>query len=136
MKSKLPLLGGTIALTACNSGGVNLIDKITDGQLVSYCENRYKCSSEWYEPIRLFECVDSVRDGRHKAAAFGCSDEYEDLLECEFKEATAASCRSDFEEREDWEEYLYEESDYDDACDDEKEDYNDCENEFLGIESY
>ena len=138
MKRRLPLLAGSIVLTACNSGKINVIDKITDGELVSYCETQIKCASKILHDYYLFSCVDSIRDQQHKSVSLGCEVEYVDLLECAIKEASPGECRSDFDSRDDWNDHqedLYEDYyDNDDPCEDESDDYSDCIDDFMGIE--
>ena len=138
MNKQLPILAGSVALTACNSSKINIIDQITDGELVACCQDQVNCVDNVYQDYELFECVDDIRDQQHQAASLGCDSEFTDLLACAIKEAPERSCRSDFEEAKDYEDYLedlyedyYEDSD---ACDKEYEDYSECINEFLGIE--
>ena len=140
MKRRLPLLAGSIVLTACNSGKINVIDKITDGDLVSFCESQIKCEPKMLQDYYLFECVDNVRDQQHKAVSLGCEVEFIDLFECELKEAPAAECRSDFDDIKDWNDHqedLYEDyyDNNDDPCEDEEEDYSDCIDDFMGIDN-
>lgn len=139
MNKQLPLLAGTVALTACNSSKINFIDQITDGELVTFCKEQVKCTDNVYQDAELFYCVNEIRDEQHRAISLDCEDEFNDLLACAIKEAPERSCRSDFEDLKDYEDYmedLYEEYyDNDDACDDEEEDYSTCISEFIYGES-
>lgn len=139
MKRRLPLLAGSIVLTACNSGKINVIDKITDGELVSFCEEAVKCSAEIKQDYYLFQCVDNIRDAKHKAVSLGCETEYVDLFTCNQDEIVGQECASDFDSAEDWSDHqedLYDDyADSVEACEDEAEDYSDCINEFMGIET-
>lgn len=138
MNKQLPILAGTVALSACNSGKINFVDQITDGELVTFCQEQVKCADNVYQDYYLFQCVDSIRDEQHRAISLQCEEEFTDLLACEMKEAPEKSCRSDFDELSDYEDYLedLEEEYYEnyDACDDEEEDYSDCIDKFLGID--
>lgn len=140
MNKQLPFLASTVALSACNSGKINIIDQITDGEIVSFCQELVKCSSDHvYEDYYLFECVDSVRDERHRAVSLDCGDEFNELVACQIKEAPERSCRSDFDELSDYEDYLEDlyEDYYDnaDACEKEEDDYDECIEDFMGTSS-
>ena len=138
MKRQLPFIGGSLVLSACNSHMVTIVDKVTDSDIVNYCAEQTKCSSELTEDAYLFYCVDSIKDEQHEAKSLGCEDEFNDLLACAIKEAPERSCASDFEEYDDYADYqedLYEEYyDNDFACEDEYEDLNTCLNDFKGID--
>jgi hypothetical protein len=139
MRRRLPLLAGSVILTACNSGKITVIDKISDGDLVSFCETQIKCVSKILHDYYLFTCVDNIRDQQHQAVSLGCEAEYIDLFECSKKEATTAECRSDFDSAEDWSDHLEDlyEDYYDNTnpCEDEVEDYSDCIDDFMGVDN-
>ena len=98
--------------------------------------------------LYVFYCVDAIQDARHQAKSFGCETEFNDLLTCELAEAEAEQCRSEYSDYDDWADdddrdqgfygyygyYGSSPSSDDDECEDEIEDYQDCINDFLGID--
>ena len=141
MTKQLPNLAiSVVALTACGNR-VGLTDKINDGDLVKFCEDQVKCRAAIMQDVYMFYCVDSVQDARHQAQAFGCETEFNDMITCEMAEAEAVQCRSEYSDYDDWRDELedsyygyYGSSNDDDECEDEQEDYEECINDFLGID--
>ncbi len=136
MKKQLPpLTVSMIALTACGNR-VGITDKMQDEQLVAYCEAQVSCESKVLRDAYLFYCVDEVQDARHKAIAIGCETEFNELIACGLSEAETPQCRSDYDDYEDWSDESDDDyySDDDEPCEDELEDYAECENDFMGIE--
>jgi hypothetical protein len=136
MKKQLPpLTVSMIALTACGNR-VGLNDKMQDEALVTYCETQASCSPKLLRDAYLFYCVDQAQDERFKAKTIGCEPEFNDVLACGIKEAPTNQCRSDFDDYDDWSDDR--EDEYyssDNPCEDELEDYAECVNDFMGIES-
>ena len=95
MNKQLPILAGSVALTACNSSKINILDQITDGDLVAFCQEQVKCTDNVYRDYELFSCVDGIRDQQHQAVSLGCDTEFQDLLARAIKEAPELPCRSD-----------------------------------------
>ena len=141
MTKQLPNLAiSVVALTACGNR-VGLMDKMSDGDVVKFCEDQAKCTSELLNDVYVFYCVDSIQDARHQAIAFGCETEFNDMIACEIAEAEANQCRSEYKDYDDWRDELedsyygyYGSSNNDDECEDEEEDYEECINDFLGID--
>ena len=142
MTKQLPNLAiSVVALTACGNR-VGLMDKISDGDIVKFCEDQSKCRADLLKDIYVFYCVDSLQDERHQAKAFGCETDFNDMVACEISEAEAVQCRSEFSDYDDWADeseqgyygYYGSSGSNDDPCEDEKEDYQDCINDFLGID--
>jgi len=135
MKKQLPPLSvSMIALTACGNR-VGISDKMQDQELVAYCQSLVACDSKILQDVYLFYCVDSTQDIRHMAKSIGCDSEFTKLLTCQISEADSNQCRSDYDDYDDWsddqEEYY---STTDDPCEDEREDYIECVNDFMGLE--
>jgi len=138
MNKQIPTLAvSMVALSACNTNRVGLVDKIQDKDLVDFCEAQLSCSSELLKDLYLFYCVDSVQDTRHRAKRLGCETEFNEVIACEISEAETQECRSDYDDYDDWLDDLeesYYSSPSENPCADENDDYNECINDFMGIE--
>ena len=137
MSKKLPSLAvSVVALSACNTGRVGLVDKIQDKDIVDYCQSAIKCSPALLQDVYLFYCVDQVQDQRHYAQRLGCETEFNEFLSCAITKNDPPQCRSEYDDYDDWvdemEDLYY--SDADDPCEDEEEDLQECINDFMGID--
>ena len=138
MNKQIPTLAvSMVALSACNTGRVGLVEKIQDKDIVDYCQAQLSCSSELLADVYLFYCVDQIQDDRHKAQRLGCEADFNNLLTCEITNMEDNQCRSDYKDYDDWlddiEESYYSEPS-ENPCSDEYADYNECINDFMGIE--
>ena len=99
MNKQLPILAGSVALTACNSSKIN-IDQIT--RPVAFCQEQVKCTDNVYRDL-FFSC-----DGIAPTHLLYLSVVIQNLLiylPVQSKRL-GAPCRSDFEEAKDYEDYL------------------------------
>ena len=138
MYKKIPKIASSaVVLTAC-SGGMGLLTKMQNKDIVEYCDAQVECYGGLYAQYYELYCVDDLMDMRRTAEAFGCETEFDAWLFCEGIQAgIGPECPFEYDEYDDWHEARYGEDDTgdyeptEDPCEDERDDHSECRKEFL-----
>ena len=142
MYKKIPkIASSTVILTAC-TGGMGLLTKVQNKDIIEYCEAQVACYGGLYAQFYSIYCVDDLMDERQISKAFGCETEFDSWLFCEgIQISIGTACPFDYENYDDWYDARYGEDDdtgyygnyepTEDPCEDEQDNLSDCTYEFM-----